>query len=297
MAVGTNKVQFVKTHYPERRGTPPFHASRAVLLVRNPFDAIESFFNLMMTGTHTSSISTEIREKTTKIWEDFVMKELVVWKKFHEYWLNADIPILLIRYEDLIRKPDKVMERVIQFVLEINRMGTFFGERIDRCIREQEEIERLGSYKPRSGGIGKAMSKYSSELLKRMKDDDFVLIMKWLGYEELLKTPHEEWLELPPLKDYGVEYLTSKSASASSKENIVLLNQGQLAREPDEFTNWRQIKVELGIAERVCNCEKCQRCQNGDCFFLLLVNKCRILLTCNRFLRKSIVAIYNQSIG
>jgi hypothetical protein len=57
MAVGTNKVQFVKTHFPERRGSTMFRASRVVLLVRNPFDAIESYFNLMMTGTHTKSLT------------------------------------------------------------------------------------------------------------------------------------------------------------------------------------------------------------------------------------------------
>lgn len=253
MAVGTNKVQFVKTHYPERRGTPPFQASRVVLLVRNPFDAIDSFFNLMMTGTHTTSISPEIREKTAKVWDEFVLKEFRVWKKFHMYWLNQDIPLLLIRYEDLIRQPDKVMERVIQFVLEIQRMGTFFGERIDRCIREQEEIERLGSYKPRSGGIGKSLSKYSSELLKEMQDKEFKMIMERLGYGSLMNTAQETWAEMPPLKDHGIEYLTT-----SSSHNSIMLNKGELARGPAEQTNWRKIKVELGIVESTCNCEKCK---------------------------------------
>lgn len=121
MAVGANMVQFVKTHFPERMGTPPFQASRAVLLVRNPFDAMESYFNLMMTGTHTNSLSDEIREKTKKVFEEYVMKEIRVWKAFHEFWLNQDIPILFIRYEDLIRNPPAVMMRVIQFTLEIKR--------------------------------------------------------------------------------------------------------------------------------------------------------------------------------
>jgi len=256
MAVTTNKVQFVKTHYPERRGTPPFQASRAVLLVRNPFDAIDSFFNLMMTGTHTTSISNDIREKTTQVWEEFVLKEIRVWKKFHLYWLNQDIPLLLIRYEDLIRRPDRVMERVIQFVLEIQRMGSFFGERIDRCIREQEEIERLGSYKPRSGGIGKAFSKYSSEILKELQDLEFIMLMERLGYGSLMRTPWEKWAEMSPLKDHGIEYLPSTSAPEGG--NIVVLNKGELARGPKEQTNWRKIKVELGIVENKCSCERCK---------------------------------------
>ncbi len=210
----------------------------------------------MMTGTHTTSISDDIREKTAQLWEEFVLKEIRVWKKFHSYWLNRDIPLLLIRYEDLIRRPDRVMERVIQFVLEIQRMGSFFGERIDRCIREQEEIERLGSYKPRSGGIGKAFSKYTEKVLKELQDREFTMIMERLGYGDLMRTPWQKWAEMPPLKDYGIEYLPSKSAMEGG--NIVVLNRGELARGPKEQTNWRKIKVELGIVENKCNCERCK---------------------------------------
>ena len=69
---------------------------------------------------------------------------------------DLNFPILVIRYEDLIRHTDKVIAHVIRFVLEVTNMG-FFEERIDRCIRE-EQIEKLGSYRPRSGGIGKSLS-------------------------------------------------------------------------------------------------------------------------------------------
>jgi len=120
-AVDANFVQFVKTHFPERQGNPQFRASRVVLLVRNPFDAIESYFNLMMTGKHTDTITPEIRERTVKYWEEYVLKEIKVWKLFHTWWLNQDVPLLLIRYEDLVRWPDKVMGRVLQFVLEVKR--------------------------------------------------------------------------------------------------------------------------------------------------------------------------------
>ncbi|KAL7535042.1 hypothetical protein ACHAXR_006233 [Thalassiosira sp. AJA248-18] len=257
MAVGTNMVQFVKTHFPERQGTPPFRASRVVLLVRNPFDSIESFFNLMMTGKHTTSVTPEVREKTAKVWEEYVLKEIRVWKGFHTFWMNQDVPLLLIRYEDLIRQPDKVMSRVVQFVLEIQRMGTFFTERINRCILEQEEIERMGSYKPRSGGIGKSLSKYSPALLNTLKNDkELKEIMGHLGYSDLLVKPPEEWSTLQPLKDYATEYLPSWHRSGNAK--VVLLNRGNLARGKNEVTPWQKIKVELGIAEENCDCEKCK---------------------------------------
>ena len=120
-AVDAKFVQFVKTHFPERQGNPQFRASRVVLLVRNPFDAIESYFNLMMTGKHTDTITPEIRAKTVKYWEEYVLKEIKVWKMFHAWWLDQDVPLLLIRYEDLVRWPDKVMGRVLAFVLEVKK--------------------------------------------------------------------------------------------------------------------------------------------------------------------------------
>ena len=250
MSVGCDKVQFVKTHFPERRGTPQFRCCRAVLLVRNPFDAIESFFNLMMTGTHTQNISQEIRDKTTKCWEEFALKEIRVWTKFHKYWLEQEIPILLVRYEDLIREPAQVMSRVVQFVLEINNMGSFFGERIDRCIKEQQEIESLGSYKPRSGGIGKSIAKYSPELIEKMKAEGFEEILDALQYGNLVGKPVEEWSKLPFLPDHALEFEAS--------QELIVVNQGKLARTENETTNWSVVKKELGSIGDECNCPQCK---------------------------------------
>lgn len=47
-----HRVRVVKTHYPERLGFRPFEGGKAVLLVRNPFDAIDSYFNMALTNTH-----------------------------------------------------------------------------------------------------------------------------------------------------------------------------------------------------------------------------------------------------
>jgi len=247
----------VKTHFPERQGAAPFRAARVVLLVRNPFDAMESYFNLMMTGSHTSSVSPEVRKKTAKIFEAYVLREIRVWKVFHQFWMRQDVPILLIRYEDLIRQPDKVMGRVLQFVLEIKAMGTFFSERIDRCISEQQAIERMGSYKPRSGGIGKSLAKYSPELLKTLfEDKDLRSVMGHLGYKDLLTKPVEEWSNLTPLKNYATEYLPSWHRTGNQK--VVLLNKGGLARTKNEVTHWQNIKNQLGIVDENCDCESCR---------------------------------------
>lgn len=46
------RVKVVKTHFPERSGYRSFEAEKAILLVRNPFDAISSYFNMCLTQAH-----------------------------------------------------------------------------------------------------------------------------------------------------------------------------------------------------------------------------------------------------
>jgi len=52
-----NSVWLVKSHYPERLGYIKFYIERVILLVRNPFDAIESYFHMGFTNTHDKRLS------------------------------------------------------------------------------------------------------------------------------------------------------------------------------------------------------------------------------------------------
>lgn len=250
-ATQTNCVQFVKTHFPERRGAPAFPVSRAVLLVRNPYDAMDSYFNLMTTNTHTTSLSDEERAKATEAFSEMAKKEILVWRDFHEYWLQQDIPLLVIRYEDLIRYTDKVIAKVIRFVLEINDMK-FFESRIDRCIRE-EQIEKLGSYKPRSGGIGKSLSKYPPELLQTI-NTGIVSTMEKFGYTEMLVPDPSQW-ELEPMDQYGVFI-------PGSTQKPLMINGNNLVRNAQRHTDWRAVQRQLRSGDdkegnNSCNCYRC----------------------------------------
>jgi len=233
MATGTNNVQFVKTHYPERMGHPPFHVSRAVLLVRNPYDAMDSYFNLMSTATHTTSLSEETRKKMSKVFAEMAKKEILVWRDFHEYWLKQKIPLLVVRYEDLIRDTVRVVSHVIRFVLEINSM-TFFEDRIQRAIGE-EQVEKLGPYKARSGGIGKSLTKgnYTPELLQQI-NYGIQNTMEKFGYKEMLIPNPKKW-RLTPLDQWGV-YIPGNS------DEPMIINQKGLVRGPNRQTDWRRVK-------------------------------------------------------
>lgn len=234
MATGTNNVQFVKTHYPERMGHPPFRVSRAVLLVRNPYDAMDSYFNLMTTSTHTTSLTGEQRKKYSAIFAEMAKKEILVWRDFHEYWLKQKIPLMVVRYEDLIRDTVKVVNKVIKFVLEINSM-TFFEDRINRAIGE-EQVEKLGPYKARSGGIGKSLTKghYTPQLLNQI-NYGIQDTMEKFGYKEMLIPNPSSW-KLRPIDQWGV------FIPGTSNEPMII-NQKGLVRGPNRQTNWRQVKM------------------------------------------------------
>lgn len=55
-------VWVIKSHYPERLGFIRFPVHRILLVVRNPFDAIESYFHMGMTNTHDKVLSEEVSE-------------------------------------------------------------------------------------------------------------------------------------------------------------------------------------------------------------------------------------------
>lgn len=148
----------------------------------------------MMTNTHTTSLTEEQRKQHVAVFTEMARKEILVWRDFHKFWLAQQIPLLVIRYEDLIRHTDKVIAKVIRFTLEVRNMG-FFEERISRCIRE-EQIENLGSYQPRSGvGIGKSLGTgmYSNELLNELNQNIAHIMIKF-GYEEMMKPNPEEYV-------------------------------------------------------------------------------------------------------
>jgi hypothetical protein len=140
--------------------------------------------------------------KYAKKFEAMARHEIEIWCEFHHYWFDIcekeGIPILVVRYEDLVLNVEVEMMRVIKFLLgkhcgeeDGSQVGSFWEWRIRHAIRnaaahtssekkplnESTPICNLGSYKPRSssGGlssIGKSIHKkrYSDSVLLHMHE-------------------------------------------------------------------------------------------------------------------------------
>jgi hypothetical protein len=68
-------VWVVKSHFPERLGYLKFPVSRVILLVRNPYDAIQSYFHMGMTNTHDKNLSFKVRCYDS--WDRFDLSNLL----------------------------------------------------------------------------------------------------------------------------------------------------------------------------------------------------------------------------
>jgi len=193
-------VHIVKTHFPERKGWKPITGNKVLLLVRNPYDAIDSYWNLCCTNTHTRSLDESVYIKYADKFEGLAKHEIKVWCEFHYYWLDMcereNVPLLIIRYEDLVLDTETEMIRIINFLVDeqehqsnsSNDMKSFWKWRVQHTTGKTRSkstaantntttTANLGSYQPRSsnGGlnsIGKSIRKkrYSESILCHMHE-------------------------------------------------------------------------------------------------------------------------------
>jgi len=103
----------------------------AVVLVRNPFDSIESQFQLYRTGVHTT-IAEQIDPEA---WKRHVLWAVSSWNKFYEYWTvtvpSEDYPgtFLLLSYSSIM--------------LTIVSSPSLRSLELDSAHREIRRLERL----------------------------------------------------------------------------------------------------------------------------------------------------------
>jgi len=109
-----------KTHWPERIGCHSFDCQRVVLLVRNPFDAVDSYWHMCLTNTHTEKVVDAVTEEHRSFYQALVRHEILqVWMSFLDYyWKECSkrtVPLLLVRYEDLVLSPRDELQRILEF--------------------------------------------------------------------------------------------------------------------------------------------------------------------------------------
>jgi hypothetical protein len=177
-----------KTHWPERRGCCPIVASAVIVLVRNPYDAIDSYWNMNATCTHTETVVDGVYQKYRHFFNRLVQNEMKVWLDYLSYWerqrQERGVNVLFIRYEDVLRDPAGQVTQMLQFALhrrnrdddQFMPLSEFWQHRIRHAI-SGKSAGSFGVYRPRTANgtnnslsFGKSLKRYSRELLNYMED-------------------------------------------------------------------------------------------------------------------------------
>eukprot|EP01044_Picomonas_judraskeda_P000305 COSAG03_NODE_12_length_22635_cov_7.308307_14_plen_456_part_00 len=205
---GGGNVWVVKTHFPEKYGWKPFASQRAILLVRNPFNAIRSYFNMLLTGTHTHSIADSEFTRFADVWDRHVREEIGWWCEFHRYWLRQPIPLLVVRYEDLVESRPAAREaslrRIADFLygpMHTRKRGYGSDDAADiEGAVENERTEVIEGriqavladssagrvYKPRAAAVSTDLAHYTAAQQEFIVATATPMLLD-LGYSDLLK--------------------------------------------------------------------------------------------------------------
>ena len=87
---------------------------RAVLVVRNPYKAILSYWNFFTTQSHTNTISEHSFESFK--FKDFVFTGASRWFEVISDWINMGNDVYFIFYEDLVEDPVREMRKLIDYL-------------------------------------------------------------------------------------------------------------------------------------------------------------------------------------
>lgn len=160
----------IKTHLCNRG-----EFDRAIHLVRNPFDAIESYFHWKR----------DVQGDATVEWPKHVRETAAEWRDHTLHWLASEIPTHSMRYEDLRAAPQRELKSVLDW------MGCNVAE--VECIKavEQADLERMRELHPtlgtqffRKGAIGEGKQAFDADLSHMMTDTIGDLLERF-GYDRV----------------------------------------------------------------------------------------------------------------
>ena len=81
-------------------------------MIRNPYNAIISFWNFEQTGTHT--VFAARKSFCSLAFREFAFRSIFRWYELHEDWLGGQGRNLhVVLYEDLVRAPLAEMRRIM----------------------------------------------------------------------------------------------------------------------------------------------------------------------------------------
>lgn len=151
--------------------------THAIHLVRNPFDAIESYFHYKK----------EIAGETDLTWDEHVKQSVQRWRAHTEHWLEARCSVYRVRYEDLRKDTVNELKELLLWLghdLPLEKLVRVVEASTLDMMRETQPD--LGPRFFRRGEVGSGMQEFTVEqrhfVIETLGD-----LLRACGYEELLQ--------------------------------------------------------------------------------------------------------------
>lgn len=175
----------IKSHFPERLGWMRFPVQRGILLVRHPVNAIDSYFNMQLAACHDKSLCDSEYTRFANIWDGHIREEVRIWVDFHQYWLRQPIPLLIVRYEDLLVDRENQLRRMFRFLYRPGPKDAPLSAQHPRTVglcqadmfSAAERLENAISseqsgvvYKPRKASVAPDTTHYSQAQLQHISE-------------------------------------------------------------------------------------------------------------------------------
>jgi Sulfotransferase domain/7 transmembrane sweet-taste receptor of 3 GCPR len=246
---GLAQAPICKTHWPERMGCCKYKASRVILLVRNPYDVIDSYWHLNATNTHTKKVTPQVYKDHQAMFQALVRNEVHVWSEFLEFYQQQSVPVLLVRYEDLILNPQREMRQMLEFCTPTD----WWQPRFQAVLGKEESPHWSHGYQSCNStstvpSFGRSLSSgiYHPELLEDLHSKMGALDphgwIERLGYS--IWTPDEKFpnnLECFDLQVPGRDKVaTSTTETLAINDNIAMELRPRDSPYGRNFRNWRR---------------------------------------------------------
>ena len=140
-SVSNGSVIAVKTHE-WGAGTRDLF-TRAILLVRDPFDSILAEFN-RRSGGHIGHASQEkFNRDKGRFWQDFVINKAKDWEDMNSDWINNfHGPLLVIMYSNMTNRVEEQLQRTLDFLhmsVTKEESGSVFDNYLTRVVNQRKE--------------------------------------------------------------------------------------------------------------------------------------------------------------
>jgi hypothetical protein len=152
-------------------GAAPFKSNKIICCIRNPLDVIPSFASLSNTLSHSGMPEYKYDKDYPEWWDWWIRTK---GKDMFDYFdillrhCNKEnkSPIYFVRYEDLLSEPQKELEGVMKFLLDVDDLtGTNCQRRIEQITAKNNHVQQATTYKlkPTTGKFNANIHMYNDE--------------------------------------------------------------------------------------------------------------------------------------